>query len=228
MTTLYTIYQITNIVNNKIYIGAHQTSDIDDGYMGSSKILDAAMVKYGRENFIKKILHEADDNEHMYLIEKEIVNENFVKRSDTYNIRTGGKGGWNHICGDPEAHKAALAKAGSSEVQEKRVAKHKKWFANLSDDDATKQKILAPLANNLGWKNQTKEQRDRANKTHSESIKGKNNPQFGKKWYINPITEKRRVCHPGTEPAGFVLSTRHKTRKVREYERKRIIDKRKR
>jgi len=31
------IYQITNKVNNKIYIGLHSTKDINDGYMGSGK-----------------------------------------------------------------------------------------------------------------------------------------------------------------------------------------------
>lgn len=31
----YLIYQITNLINNKIYIGQHVTSKIDDHYMGS-------------------------------------------------------------------------------------------------------------------------------------------------------------------------------------------------
>lgn len=36
--TLYTIYKTTNNINGKVYIGCHKTTDLDDGYIVSSKI----------------------------------------------------------------------------------------------------------------------------------------------------------------------------------------------
>ena len=49
----YTVYKTTNLVNNKIYIGVHKTSKPNDTYIGSGKILADAILKYGKENFVK-------------------------------------------------------------------------------------------------------------------------------------------------------------------------------
>lgn len=42
--TYYYIYQITNLVNAKIYVGVHKTKDLNDGYMGSGKVISATCV----------------------------------------------------------------------------------------------------------------------------------------------------------------------------------------
>lgn len=90
----YIVYQITNLLNSKIYIGVHKISDpnIDDGYMGSSKYLTNAIRKNGAHNFKKEILHSFDNEKLAYDKEAELVTEDFIKRSDTYNIKPGGYG----------------------------------------------------------------------------------------------------------------------------------------
>jgi hypothetical protein len=89
----YTIYQIKNVVNGKIYIGMHQTKDLNDSYMGSGLKLRNAYNKYGFENFKKEILFILDSREEMIQKEKELVTEEFCRRQDTYNICIGGHGG---------------------------------------------------------------------------------------------------------------------------------------
>lgn len=89
----YTIYQITNKLNGKIYIGKHQTENIDDGYFGSGVALKEAIKKYGKEFFEKEILFVFNTEQEMNAKERELITEDFVKRKDTYNLGVGGEGG---------------------------------------------------------------------------------------------------------------------------------------
>lgn len=89
----FTIYKTTNIINKKYYIGAHQTLDPYDDYLGSGKLLLKAIKKYGKENFVKEILFCAFSEEDMYTIEAVIITENFVNKTTNYNLKPGGFGG---------------------------------------------------------------------------------------------------------------------------------------
>ena len=105
----YIVYKTTNKINNKIYIGVHRTNiDIDDGYIGcglynspnsikqfKSYKFHKAVKKYGVKNFIRETLFEYDDTEigkrAAYKKEAELVNREFLKRKDVYNMCLGGK-----------------------------------------------------------------------------------------------------------------------------------------
>ena len=43
--TLFTIYKTTNLINGRFYVGMHKTNDLDDGYMGSGKMIQRAIKK---------------------------------------------------------------------------------------------------------------------------------------------------------------------------------------
>lgn len=90
---IYYIYKITNLCNGKIYIGIHKTESLNDGYMGSGKLLKSAIKKYGKENFKKEILETFNNEEDMILKEKELVTDEFVLDKNNYNIMPGGKFG---------------------------------------------------------------------------------------------------------------------------------------
>jgi len=93
----YYLYKITNTANNKIYIGVHETNNLDDGYMGSGRYLSNAIKKHGLVKFKKEILEFLPSSEEMYAREAEIVNEEFLKRKDIYNLNLGGTGSWHQV-----------------------------------------------------------------------------------------------------------------------------------
>ena len=69
MMKFHYIYKITNLVTGDIYVGQHTTSNLDDGYMGSGKILIRAIKKYGVENFRKEIQGFYEDKDELNYME---------------------------------------------------------------------------------------------------------------------------------------------------------------
>lgn len=100
----YIVYQTINIVNNKIYIGVHKIkNDIFDGYIGNGVNINYpstymnpkypfqfAVKKYGTANFKRTTLYTFNTEDEAYAKERELVNLQFVQRSDTYNCILGG------------------------------------------------------------------------------------------------------------------------------------------
>lgn len=101
----YIVYQTINLVNGKIYIGVHKTYDIYkfDGYLGcgvltykpSSYLLSQtpfqrAVCKYGPKKFQRSIIKVFNTYEDALKLEAELVDIDFIKRQDTYNITLGG------------------------------------------------------------------------------------------------------------------------------------------
>lgn len=84
------IYKITNLINNKFYIGL-DTLDRKN-YYGSGTAIKSAIKKYGKENFQKEILEKCDSIDK--LNEREIywIKELNSKYSNGYNLTDGGRG----------------------------------------------------------------------------------------------------------------------------------------
>jgi hypothetical protein len=87
----FLIYKITNLINEKYYIGRHATKNLNDGYLGSGKGIKNAIAKYGKENFKKEILVFANSAEELWKLEEEIVNKQVLQDPKSYNQTLGGK-----------------------------------------------------------------------------------------------------------------------------------------
>lgn len=101
----YIVYITTNKINNKIYVGIHEIEDpnVWDYYLGCGAFSNkpssynkaktpfhAAICKYGVSNFYRYTIAIFDTKKEALELERFIVNEDFIKRIDTYNVVLGG------------------------------------------------------------------------------------------------------------------------------------------
>ena len=89
---MFTVYKITNLINQKYYIGVHQTNDPHDNYMGSGIAIKNAIKKYGNESFSKEILFITESKTEAYTKERELTID--FSLESNYNMRLGGVGGF--------------------------------------------------------------------------------------------------------------------------------------
>ena len=208
----YTVYKITNTLNGKIYIGVHKTDNLNDGYMGSGKLIKAAIEKYGVENFKREYLHVYDNAEDMFKMESELVNEEFVARDDTYNLKAGGAGGFDFING-----RGLNVYEGHSDQFKKNFSLGKSAFIDKLENDLEFRRLYAEKQSQLLMKRILEYGPLFAGKVHSESTKkkigeknaisqkGDRNSQFGKMWITNPdLKESKRINKDDHIPDGWV------------------------
>ena len=199
----YTVYLITNKKNGRCYIGKHQTKDLDDGYMGSGKLIIAAIEKYGLEQFEKKILCVFETEEEMNAKEKELVTEEFCKSDVSYNLCPGGHCGFGYIRSNPKFKEWQLkAATKSGEIAKKRwesgnLSSGQWWF---TDEGILKRcelslKKLREKYKNRKWtfsdKKHSEETKIKIGLANYKRQSGKGNSQYGTMWITNGSENKK-------------------------------------
>jgi len=118
----FIIYEITNKINGKSYIGQYSGKSFET-YFGSGKLIKYAIKKYGIDNFEKIILDECFNKEE--LNEKEIF---WIDKKQTiksgYNLTKGGTGG--DLSNFIDYNKEWIAK---------QIKNTKHYWANLNEDE---------------------------------------------------------------------------------------------
>jgi hypothetical protein len=100
------LYKTINLLNGKFYIGAHSTNNLEDGYLGSGRLLRYSINKNGIENFQIERLEFFEDKEKLFDREKEIVNESLLRDPSCMNLMIGGRGGF--ISEEQQKNRASL------------------------------------------------------------------------------------------------------------------------
>lgn len=163
------IYETTNLINNKKYIGLTNRKVLDETYLGSGKIILQAINKYGKKNFSVKVLEYVENDEDLPIRERYFIKKYDAVNSDKYyNISEGGQ--WGDVY-------SGMGETQYKEVSEKISKARKKWWEENPNkrkeysERLTKQRAGVPLS---------KEEKEKI----SQGLKKyhKENPLIGKTW----------------------------------------------
>jgi len=185
----YTVYKTTCIINNKFYIGAHKTKNLDDGYLGSGTIFCNSLKKHKKENFRKELLADFDNSKEMFALEKELV-ANEKGNPLCMNIREGGLGGFDYT----QIIHSVLMKTDCN--FRTKTIEHCRQISPLgiaSPGSIVNSEEARCRGNKKGkesWSGMHHKQETR--RIMSEKKQGPKNNQFGKIW-VYSLTDKRSV-----------------------------------
>jgi group I intron endonuclease len=216
------VYKITNIINNKIYIGKDTSNN--PNYFGSGILIKKSIKKYGIENFIKEIIEECNDNQTLCEKEKYWIKEyNSTNLTIGYNISKGGDGG-DTFSNNPnkleikekirdsmktrvftEKHRSNLSKNHMSTKHKKGKTYEEIYGKERADE--YKGKLRLSRQKYKTEKERLGENYDKVILLLSNRIKGDDNPMRKNKylWYVNPlINHVTRIKEGDLIPEGYV------------------------
>lgn len=171
-----TLYLTINHINQNEYIGIHLTENLFDSYLGSGKYLNNAIKKYGKENFEKITIGCFRTYKIAQLIESWLVDDEYITRPDTYNIKLGGIGGFDYI----NSNGLTNYKKGGYSTQRK-----------IKNNPEIKTKISKGLKhfyseniNPFKGKKHTNKTKRKIGFANSKHQQGKGNSQYGTCWCV--------------------------------------------
>jgi len=153
---IHYVYKTTCLITKRYYIGIHSTSKIDDGYLGSGRILRRSIRKYGKDKHIKEILGFFPNREETEITETLLISES-IDDKFCMNLTSGGKGfKMNHN----EKTKIKISKALSNKTYEEihgitnaELEKEKRKLGALNQwkniDDDSKKILSNKISNTL-------------------------------------------------------------------------------
>ena len=194
----YLIYEIRHNETGKIYIGKHQTENVNDGYMGSGKHIRRALRKYGPDAFTKTILFDFSTVDEMNAKERELVTEEFCRRTDTYNICEGGKGGWSFV--NRTGKNNANGPQGIAVSSEMRAIGNQTFLSRMQTEEfrnSHRTRISSGLRSHFAehdhpWKGRhhTNETKTKIGEANAVKVRGENNGRFGTMWITDGTVNK--------------------------------------
>jgi len=185
------IYKTTCKVTGKFYVGMHSTDNLEDGYLGSGKILGYSRKKYGDENHVREIVDKCLSRDELKQRERDIVNEDLLKDPLNINLKYGGEGGQSRSVAIKNWQNAEFRIKHSNSLKQKwkdpsyRAA----CTTGIWRSQAMKEKHLAGKIDYATFtgKHHSKETRLKMSESHKGLQDGEKNSQFGTCWVTNGV-----------------------------------------
>lgn len=183
------LYKTTNLINGKYYYGMHSTYKLDDGYLGSGKMLRYSIRKYGKENFSIEIIEFFDTREELVNAEINLITEMIIDDNLCMNLKKGGLGGISS-----KEHQKIFSLTGNLKLKELRTDEiyREEW---LNKKSRFKKGIENPKygKSNMNFLNKkhTDESKRKIGVKNSILQKGEKNSQFGTCWITKDGENKK-------------------------------------
>lgn len=194
------IYKTTNLLNGKFYIGKHRGSEFDEKYFGSGVLIQKALRKEGKKNFLCEVLEWCETSDQLNERERYWVEElNARDLRIGYNLCAGGMGG-SRFFNEDSLRRMSEARKGIP-LSDEAKQKIRDTYAGMSEEDrATRSKKLHD--SHVG-KTLTTDQKTKIGQTLHEryasgelvsACKGKPSSNRGRKLTAEQAERRRTVC----------------------------------
>ncbi|WCZ66372.1 homing endonuclease [Yersinia phage MHG19] len=204
------VYETTNLVNGKKYIGKHSSEKLDDDYLGSGIALRRAVDKYGSDSFKREILKQFDSSEEAFEYEAKLVTEEIVNDNNYYNMTTGGFGGNIIFTEDVKAKMSTSAKERIKRDGHHLQGSHrsKSTILKMVSTNKEKWRIDPTSHNRYGTTHSEESKRLMSEKAKARGIsenskRARTKAVTGSSWW-NDGTINKRIRAGDTPPENFV------------------------
>lgn len=188
----------------------HSTDNINDGYLGSGRLLWLSINKHGKTNHICEILEFLPDRISLKAKEKELVNIDLLRETLCMNLQPGGGGGFTS-----EEHETNFQKA-ADKFRKLSTTNARKKLEWLRENDVTwyntwKSRLSTSLKGNQAFigKTHSEETKDKIGNTNSMKQRGSLNSQYGTRWITNGV-EAKKINKDAFIPEGWKLGRKIK------------------
>lgn len=192
-TTYNFLYKTLCLETGMYYYGIHSTCTLNDGYLGTGKLIRSSVKKYGPEAHERTIIEFFNSREDASEAERRVVTRALLQDPYCMNLQTGGE----HCIAFSQASLQRLKK---TPQQREAISQRRKGKATLitMEQRKTHSKKVSGEGNGMFGVDRPDEWREgQSNRQRKRYETGQhqfcNQPSYvkGKHWFHNPLTGER-------------------------------------